>query len=130
MAKRRRVAETSEEIDKEIKFPKILDGTFYQVQNHNKATKSVTAKCMICKIAVKGVTNSTGNFYSHFYRKHAEQDIESLKNHCEEDEKMKSATSNKIQTLLPFASTLDPKKVGHLFEEIIFDMKNSPEFFP
>lgn len=114
MSKRRRAEETREEIEKEIKFPKILDGTFYQVQNHNKQTKSVTAKCMICKNNVKGVTNSTGNFFSHFYRKHAEDDIERLKIHWDDDEKMKLATHNKIQTLLPFATTLDPKKVSYL----------------
>lgn len=116
MPKRRREVETDVS-----KMPKILDGTYYEVREHNKETKWVAAKCLICTkgTIVKGRTNSTGNFHSHFYRYHTEENIENLKHYCDEDEKSTRKVgenrTKRVQTLLPFAGSLDQIKVSFHF---------------
>lgn len=56
---------------KRKKTPKMLDGTFYTI--HAEKDNKVEAKCMLCGHIVKGNLGSTGNFKSHFSRKHKDR---------------------------------------------------------
>lgn len=98
------------------KLPKIFDGTYFTVVDHDKETKSISAKCMNCikEKIVRGQSSSTGNFYQHFLRTHAEEHIK-MKEYCDERTNKnlaKRANSSKTQTILPFSTDLlDQQKV-------------------
>lgn len=98
------------------KLPKIFDGVYYEVIEHDNETKSISARCKKCikEKIIRGKSTSTGNFYQHFSRTHV-VDHGAMKEYCDErNEKKidKKAGSPGIQTILPFATgLLDPAKV-------------------
>lgn len=98
------------------KLPKIFDGIYYEVIEHDDETKNISARCKKClkEKIIRGKSTSTGNFYQHFSRTHID-DHKTMKEYCDErNEKKidKKAVSSGIQTILPFATVfLDPAKV-------------------
>lgn len=96
-------------------LPKIFDGTYYEVVEHDTNTKGIAAKCKKCikEKIIRGQSTSTGNFYQHFYRTHVDEH-KVMKEYCDErpGKLEKKAISSKMQTILPFATgSIDPLKV-------------------
>lgn len=60
-------AASSSEV-KEKKVPKLLDGKFYQIKS--REGNKVVVVCTACNENIKGNLSSTGNFKSHYTRKH------------------------------------------------------------
>lgn len=55
---------------KDTKLAKILDGTYYVVESVDG--DNIQARCAVdsCGVVRKGTKTSTGNFYSHYIKKH------------------------------------------------------------
>lgn len=98
-------------------LPKIFDGTYYEVVEHDINTKTIAAKCKKCikdKI-IRGQSSSTGNFYQHFLRTHFD-DHKDMKEYCDErtGKTAKRTISSKMQTMLSFNGSLDSLKVMNI----------------
>lgn len=99
-----------------VKLPKIFDGSYYEVVEHDKDNKSISAKCMKCikSKVIRGQSSSTGNFYQHYMRTHPDEH-KAMKEYCDEklDKKVeRKAISSKVQSILPFSTgSVDPSKV-------------------
>ncbi|XP_055306606.1 uncharacterized protein LOC129570909 [Sitodiplosis mosellana] len=59
-------------------YPKILDGKFFNLMSDKDG--SLTVECTLCNAIVQGTTSSTGNFHSHYKRKHKDK-VNKLKEH-------------------------------------------------
>lgn len=53
-----------------MSVPKIFDGQYFTVSEHNEETGYITARCCECNETKKGYSTSTGNFISHYSKKH------------------------------------------------------------
>lgn len=95
---------------------KMFDGKFYslKVDDNSDDTNSLAAQCMLCTnktTIIKGSLSSTGNFYKHFRKLHDKR-VEELKNYCDSKTKPASHKNEKVQSILPFVNTIDPRKVS------------------
>lgn len=112
--KKSRKIETNDDDAKCIekpKFPKILDGKYYKVEEYDKETDFVGAKCLSCtkKInIIRGKRTTTGNFHTHYARIHSEI-ADDVKNYC--DEKKDDKLKDERKSISSFAKTLDSAKV-------------------
>lgn len=69
----------SERVAKQAKkAPRIFDGKFFIIEAQDDKTGNVEAKCTACNESKKGNVASTGNFLSHYKKKHSSQ-LEELK---------------------------------------------------
>lgn len=66
------------------KIPKILDGKFYSIVSNDESTNKVEVKCVDCGELKRGFLSSTGNFKTHFARRHKSRFIE-LEEHLKDE---------------------------------------------
>lgn len=114
-AKSRKIeSKTDNTNDDKPKFPKILDGTYYKIVEYDKENDSVEAKCMNCTkkdVIIRGSRTSTGNFHTHYTRRHSDH-TNDVKDYCDENKiERKKVERPKLQSVLPFKFALDPMKV-------------------
>lgn len=62
---------TSNEPKKAKKYPKILDGKYFEINGDVDAKGNVKVKCTTCNDVKSGNISSTGNFFKHYEKKHA-----------------------------------------------------------
>lgn len=102
---------------KKVKLPTIFDGKFFEVIDYNAENRHISAKCTNCILKekiIRGQSTSTGNFFKHYSNIHPDKH-ELLRAYCDErndQRKVKSRATCKVQSILPFTNTLDPKKVS------------------
>lgn len=77
--------------------PRILDGLFYSILVQKG--DNVEARCNDCNEVKKGNINSTGNFLSHFKKKHAER-LDKLNEHLHGGRDISSEASNRQPSVL------------------------------
>lgn len=62
--------ESVQNAKKTRKTPKILNGTYFEIESSVGVDGNLLAKCTICNEVKKGNISSTGNFLKHFQTKH------------------------------------------------------------
>lgn len=72
-------------------LPKIFDGKYFVVEATNDNTGNIEARCTMCNEAKKGNISSTGNFLSHYKKKH-EHELKDVQQYLK-DGKLHSQTS-------------------------------------
>lgn len=82
-------------VKKKKKIPRILDGTFYVVEQHQE-NGQIKAKCQECGDIRKGNITSTGNFKTH-YKTHPEK-LKDLEEYLKQDASTASATGDQNVT--------------------------------
>lgn len=89
-------------------YPKILDGTFYKVISDSNGKLSV--ECTTCNMTVNGTVTSTGNFHSHYQRKHKDE-VQKLKDHAKASEVAYKHQNSRQPTINDSMHTLTAEKV-------------------
>lgn len=97
---------------KERKLPKIVDGTYFKVDEWNENVVNFRAMCMKCEKYYKGQYSSTGNFYKHYRAVHPDF-FDEMRNYCDIKLEKEQATSktNLKQPTISCINRLDPIKV-------------------
>lgn len=101
---------------KQKKYPKILDGKYYKVQNDTDG--NIEAICTICEEMRKGSIYSTGNFLSHYRNRHQSM-IQDLKEHTKPDTVKKKPSLNQPTLAEVMAAT--PDKVASKILDFVID---------
>lgn len=115
------------------KLAQIFDGTYFEVVEHDKNTKNISARCMKCGIKekiIRGQSTSTGNFYQHILRTHPDEymAMKDKFNEIAEKKLTKKTVPLKTQSILSFAGLLDAKKVSLFNRELFFHVGSIGSF--
>lgn len=106
--------------------PRILDGTFYQVESIDG--DNVVAKCKECDQSRKGSLKSTGNFLSHFRSAHSERS-EELEKYLNRTMKWEPDRSKQIGVSAPPTSKENVCILFWLIERFLLNVFRASSFF-
>ena len=94
-----------------LNLPKILDNTYYKIYKHENA--AISAACSSCANVISRSVSSTGKFFSHIRRKHADQ-FEKCKQYCKSQNSVQydGVSAPKKQQTLPCAQLVSQNMVS------------------
>lgn len=117
MSKRKRCTNEADEDERSsnvLKKPRVLDDTYFKIDEWDMESSNISAKCTTCKKKVKGQLTSTGNFFKHIRSCHPDL-LETVKNYCEAkmNSKVEISSPQTKQRKLSYINRLDQNKVRY-----------------